>query len=56
MMSQIHVMIVRVFEKQLSKNCPKTFKIAKTITKYKKVEYADVIEPGDDVITSEPKF
>ena len=48
-------MIVGLFEQQLSKKRPKIFKITKKFTKRKNWNN-DVIDPSNDVITSENKF
>ena len=50
------VMIVRVFEKQLAKNTQKNTQNRKKFTKWKKIDYNNVIDRSDVVNTSETKF
>ena len=51
------MMIVGVFEKQFSKKyAQKLSKLQKNYKMEKKLDFADVIDPHDDVITSGTKF
>ena len=50
------VKIVGVFEKHFGEKYARKLKISKNLPKGKKIDYDDVIDPSDDVITSGTKF
>ena len=50
------VMIVGVFEKQFSQKYPRKISKSQKSCQTKELDYADVIDPSDDVTTSGTKF